>query len=165
MKRRLTTKEDFKQFITENNIQSPKALCNILFEPHVRTLSRKIKQNLCRSLDMTKEYPYYHLYKNEFLLPKMITKYYKGIPKQQVDRALILEVGKSFPDGFSGVRIKARSYTSNYVIEFLDGERGTLFLKQYNHFPAYEELIMDSLLESSIHEPPEYFDFSIVDLF
>lgn len=158
-------KDEVKLYIEKNGVQSPVELCEQLVKEQLKNSPTSIVSRILKFLDTSKEYPYFNLYVENFLIPRMLTRYYRDITKADVDKALILQKGRDFPDGFSGIQVKAVSYTSNYVVQVSDGERGILFVKKYNHFPTYDELLMDTLLESTVHTPMDYFPFSIADLF
>lgn len=116
--------------------------------------STRNKKHLKKLNDLVKsynhDYPYYSLYKEKFLLPKLITQYYINsiFTEEKVRKGFIVTHGRDFTDGFSGIFIKNKNYTNRFVIEIKDGERGQLFCKTYDGLPTIERLIIDSFYYS-----------------
>lgn len=111
---------------------------------------------------------YFDMYSNYILLPKMLKEYYKSniFTESAINKALILEHGRNYSDGFSGIRIKKMSYTNDYIIEVMDGERGQLFCKTYRKLPELNQLIYDSIFYNVLcNDGSKEYKPSLIDLF
>ena len=105
--------------------------------------------------------PYFNFVKSHFVAPQLVEKNWdKNISKKRIENNSLLEIGKNYPDGFSGIKIKKAPYRDRWLLELVDGERGQQLIKTYNKFPNKEQVLMDSIVSVLIPQ-----DVSIVDIF
>lgn len=71
------------------------------------------------------------------------SNYDSAINEKAVISAMILERGRNFGDGFSGLKVKKASYNASFAFELVDGERGQVFFRVYDHFPQKDEFLED----------------------
>lgn len=109
---------------------------------------------------------YFEVYKKYIKLSLMIQDYWKDTTKSKVDNAMILQVGRHFEDGFSGMQIKKMSYSDEYIVSIEDGEEsGILFIKTYKKYPETLQLIEDSVLRYVLMNDGEVYKKSVRELF
>lgn len=146
-------------------------LGSYIYEVSSRTKeSDKILNNLINRYEMKNGKiegmeKYFYMYSEYILLPKLINEHWESINKQQVDRAMILQSGRYFEDGFSGIQIKKMSYSDEYIVSIEDGERGLLFIKTYKFFPEKSMLIEDSVFNNLLRNDGKKYKKSIREIF
>lgn len=169
----LGTITEIEEYIKINSIKTPveladKKLENAFNSRENKKFRNKIDSWLDRLSDVNK-YKYFEVYKRNFKLPKILNMYYKSdvFTEQKVTKAMILEQGRNFEDGFSGVKVKNNCYTNDYVIEVVDGEKGQVFCKKYKgSLPTIEQILVDSVFglgDLDVREQGNL--YSIVDFF
>lgn len=169
----LDNEKVIKQYIEENNIKTPVELADKKLENFFNNReNRKFKKRIDSWLDRVKETDenkYFEIYKRYFKLPKMLNMYYGQdiFNESSVKKAMILEQGRYFEDGFSGVKVKNNCYTNDYVVEIVDGEKGQVFCKKYEgSLPTKEQILIDSVFGLGFLEVREQGNlYSILDFF
>ena len=133
------------------SFSTPELLCNHVLEC-VTKKDKIMKKLVAKYIDRYPEFSesktlYFDTFKDYIKTVRMINDYYdtKIFTEFKINQALILEHGRNYPDGFSGLRIKKMSYSSDYIIEIVDGECGQQFIKTYNKLPTKEQMIYDSV--------------------
>ncbi len=169
----LDSKEEIEGYIKLEGITSAIELCEHKLDKHFNAKVNKKHiakmENFKSRIAEDIKFKYYEVYKRYFKLPKMIDKYYDSsiFTKERVQKAMILDNGRNFEDGFSGIKVKNNSYTNNYVVEVVDGERGQVFCKRYEGgLPTKEQIIIDSVFglgELEVREQGNL--YSIYDFF
>lgn len=140
-----------KQFST------PELLCNYVLEYSLK--NDKIMNKLINKY--IELYPensnsntlYFDVFNEYIKTPRMIKEYYKKdiFTESKINKSLILEHGRNYPDGFSGIKVKRMSYTNDYIIEIVDGENGQQFVKAYRQLPTQDQLIYDSVFPDILY--------------
>jgi N-acyl-D-aspartate/D-glutamate deacylase len=163
--------KELKEYIIKNNFKDVKTFCNHVLEHY--TANTKIMNKLinkykeCNREDSDSNI-YFNTYSSYMLLPELLKKCYdsKIFTPSKIDRALILEHGRNYPDGFSGIKVKRMSYTNDYIIEVVDGERAQLFIKTYRYLPTLDQLIYDSIFDTVLfNDGSKEYKPSIIELF
>lgn len=146
----LGSKGEIESYIKLNGVKSPMDLCERKLN---HSFQLDINKWFIQRLEMFKsriseevKFKFFEVYRKYFKLPRMIDLYYDSsiFTESKVRSAMILEHGKNFVDGFSGVKVKNNCYSNEYVVEVVDGENGQLFCKKHMCLPTKEQLIIDS---------------------
>ena len=107
------------------------------------------------------ENPYFDFVKTHFIAPNLIEKNWTNtISKKRVENGSIFEIGKNYPDGFPGIKIKKSSYRNRWLFELVDGERGQQFIKTYDKFPNKKQVLLDSIISLLLPQ-----NISIIDVY
>lgn len=169
----LGSEQEIKDYIKSNHIKSAVELADKRLENYLNSKeNKKFKKRIDSWLDILDKdirEKYFEVYKRNFKLPKLLNDYYNPeiLTESAVKRAMILQHGRNFEDGFSGVKVKNNCYTNDYVIEVVDGEKGQVFCKKYRgSLPTIEQILVDSVFglgDLDVREQGNL--YSIVDFF
>lgn len=165
------TVQELQEHIKNNGYTNILLFCNDYLKSTLdgdKIANRLVNKYVDNNINYNKDTLYFDMYSNYILLPKMLKEYYKSniFNVIAINKALILEHGRNYSDGFSGIRIKKMSYTNDYIIEVVDGERGQLFCKTYKRFPELNQLIYDSIFYNVLcNDDTKEYKPSLIDLF